>query len=336
MPSLNVGLVSYHNHFDSDICLPVETRNLMCVEKDLSGDGIGSFLGSLFSKGMRAYRKAKPYVTKGIKAYNTAKEVAGTARDIYQSDAVQSLRQQLPPSVRQREQQIIQKATPFVAKAQQLERQAKSAYQKAQPIVQTGLQNYQKVQGIADKVDKHFGWDKKGSGLCGVDKLKHQLLALEKKKSKKGRGHCGSGTVLAGNGTRLAGEGWNDVLKFGLEMVPHIIDGISTASQLSGKGKNELINLTQQHLRPILSGVKTPKQLASAVITPLKLIHQSGSGRGRKNTKGAKMLKQFEKEIEQKLKMAKIARQQGRGVSADDVLGTIGNVASTILPFLLL
>jgi hypothetical protein len=47
------------------------------------------------------------------------------------------------------------------------------------------------------------------------------------------------------------------------------------------------------------------------------------------------MLKKFEKEIEQKLKMAKIARQQGRGVSAGDVLGTIGNVASMILPFLL-
>ena len=329
---LNIGLQLKTNQFDSDIDDQIELRNSIVVYRkchDLSGAGFGSFLSSLFSRGVKLYNKAKPIVKKGLQAYDTASKVASAAKDIYQSSEVQRARNLLPPSVQRKEQELLKKAKPFYEKAKSYEGKAREAYKDAQPYLREAPRYAQEAQNYANQIDQKLGLEPKAEKLPG-DGLRSKLLRLERHKGR-GTRLAGQGTYLPGAGTALAGG----CLKMGLSLVPKIIEGIQRGSGLSSSGKRQLTQLTQQHLRSILPGVRTPQHLASAVLTPLKLIHQSGSGSKAKRAKGARYLKQFEKEIERKLKAVNVAHQQGRGVSTSDVLSTIGNIASVVLPFLL-
>jgi len=320
-----VGFITPHNHFNNDITFRAESYNvMMCSMNDLGGEGIGSFLSNLFSKGMKLYRSAKPYVKSGLQAYKTAKDVAKTAKDIYKSEEVEALKNILPESVKQKEQQVLARVSPFVEKAQELESKA--------------LRNYNLAKTVANKIDNEFSPflpKQSGEGMCGVDKLRNKLIRLENKNPKQLKGYGtslpGAGTVLAGAGTSLAGMGASSNLQFGLQMLPYVINGISKASKLSGKGKTELMKLTEQTIRPLLPGVRTPTHIASIVSTPLRLI-QAGSGKS-KNSKGTKLIKSFENDVKKRLKLMKT--QKGSGSSTLDVLKTVGEVAGMVLPFLL-
>ena len=164
-----VGFITDHNHFNNDITFRPESYNVMfCSMNDLGGEGIGSFLSSLFSKGMKLYKSAKPYVKSGLQAYKTAKDVAKTAKDIYKSEEVEALKNILPESVRQKEQQVFARVNPYVEKAQELESKA--------------LRNYNLAKTVASKIDTEFSPflpKQSGEGMCGVDKLRNKLLRLE-------------------------------------------------------------------------------------------------------------------------------------------------------------
>ena len=90
MPSLTIGYQTPDNLFNAYVCDRVEMRNPMIVHQsicyDMSGEGLGSFLKSIFSRGVKMYNKAKPYVEKGLKYYNTASDIAEKAQKVYNSN----------------------------------------------------------------------------------------------------------------------------------------------------------------------------------------------------------------------------------------------------------
>jgi hypothetical protein len=360
MPSLTIGLETPENLFNTDVCDRVELRSIMAVHRnvcyDLSGEGLGSFLKSIFSRGVKLYNKAKPYVDKGLKYYDTATDLAQKAQKVYQSDEFNAIKNKLPPSVLKKEQQLINKAKPYVQKAQRFEKEAKGKYNQA---IATGQDYWKKAEDIANKVDTTFGLEDKKAEKMPGDGLRTKLLKLEGKGCCRGRGAMlagsgailpGAGAILPGAGAKLAGEGWGDIIKLGVKMIPTIIDGIQRGSGLNAKAKKQLTDLTEQRVRQILPGVMSPiisgrglkgkgigdflAKLAETVVTPVNLISnimkrsQGGSGRG--NAK----IKAFQKDIEKTLAKCYLAKQQGRGVSTSDVLSAIGDTAEAMLPYL--
>jgi hypothetical protein len=357
MPSLTIGLETPENLFNIEICDRIELRSVMAIHRnvcyDLSGEGLGSFLSSVFSRGVKLYNKAKPYVDKGLKYYDTATDLAQKAQKVYQSDEFNAIKNKLPPSVLQKEQQLINRAKPYYQKAKSFEKEAKGKYNQA---IATGQDYWKTAEGIADKVDNSFGWDdtdKKAEKMPG-DGLRNKLLKLEGKGCCRGAGAMlpGAGSMLPGAGARLAGEGWGDIIKLGVKMIPAIIDGIQRGSGLNAKAKKQLIDLTEERVRQILPGVMSPivsgrglkgkgignffKKLAETVVTPLNLISniqkhsQGGSGKG----KGSAKIKAFQKDIEKMLAQCYLARQQGRGISFSDVMSGVADTAEAMLPFL--
>ena len=248
-----------------------------------------------------------------------------------------------------KEQQLINKAKPYVQKAQRFEKEAKGKYNQA---ITTGQDYWKKAEDIANKVDTTFDLEDKKAEKMPGDGLRTKLLMLEGKGCCRGRGAmlAGSGAILPGAGAKLAGEGWGDIIKLGVKMIPAIIDGIQRGSGLNAKAKKQLTDLTEQRVRKLLPGVMSPivsgrglkgkgigdflAKLAETVVTPVNLISnimkrsQGGSGRG--NAK----IKAFQKNIEKTLAKCYLAKQQGRGVSTSDVLSAIGDTAEAMLPFL--
>ncbi len=371
MPSLTIGLETPENLFNTEICDKVELRSVMAVHRnvcyDLSGEGLGSFLKSIFSRGVKLYNKAKPYVQKGIKAYDTATDLAQKAQKVYQSDEFQAVKNKLPPSVLRKEQQLINKAKPYYQKAKQFEKTAKGKYDQA---LVTGQDYWKTAEGIANKVDQTFGLEDKKAEKMPGDGLRTKLLKLEGRGSCKGRGAklagsgailagsgamlpgagamlAGSGAMLPGAGVKLAGEGWGDIIKMAVKMIPAVIDGIQSGSGLNAKAKKQLTDLTEARVRQILPGAIAPiatgrlkgkgigdifKTLASAVVAPLSIMSNLQSGSG---AKGKAKLNKFHKDVEKTLAHCYMAKQQGRGISFGDVLGGIAKGASMVLPFLL-
>lgn len=364
MPSLTIGLETPENLFNTQICERIEPRSMMVVHRnvcyDLSGEGLGSFLQSIFSKGVNLYNKAKPYVDKGLKIYNTATDLAEKAQKVYQSDEFQKLKNKLPPSVLQKEQQLISKATPYYQKAKSFENEAKDKFQKGLTV---GKDYWKQAEDIANKVDTTFGLDTPEKKMPG-DGLRMKLLKLEGSKRKmKGQGRrligCGDilpgmgdilpgmGAILPGMGVKLAGEGYGVIIKKAMKMIPAIIDGIQAGSGMNDMTKKQLMNLTQEQVKKILPGVMTPlsmsgdgffEDLANVVMTPLSLIskivspNQNGNGKAKK---GKVKLNKFKKDVAKILRQVHISKQKGTGISFSDVLSSIGQVASTILPFIL-
>ena len=209
MPSLTIGLETPENLFNTDICDRVELRSIMAVHRnvcyDLSGEGLGSFLKSIFSRGVKLYNKAKPYVDKGLKYYDTATDLAQKAQKVYQSDEFNAIKNKLPPSVLKKEQQLIAKAKPYVQKAQRFEKEAKGKYNQA---IATGQDYWKKTEDIANKVDTTFGLEDKKVEKMPGDGLRTKLLKLEDKGCCRGRG-----AMLAGSGAILPGACWSNITR---------------------------------------------------------------------------------------------------------------------------
>lgn len=321
MPSLVIGYDSNH----------MITHNIRVRHRDnfrmnvachtMGGDGLGNLLKKGLSFGLNLFKKAKPHIQKASNIYNKGKTIAKKAEKIYNSNEGQMVRAMMPQKMKDKEQQIKNKISPYIKKGQEIERQAKNIYNQ--------------VDNATDMLNTMIEPDKPKVAGEG---LKRKLL-----KKYSGKGCCkGSGTVLTGSGTKLAGDGkeaMKDVIRLGAKMIPTIIQ---QGKGISQKNKEKLLKHTMNHYQKALQSKNMRgagltdifKTIGSAIISPITSILGLG-GDGKKKGKKKMLLNHLQRHIEKQLSHAYHKKMKGEGFDFGKVLSTIGDVAGTVLPFLL-
>ena len=338
MPSLVIG---YDNN-------QMISHNVMFRHRDnfrlnvachtMGGDGLGSLFKKGLSFGLNLFKKAKPRIQQATNIYNKGKNIAQKVGQVYNSDEGKMVRAMMPDSVKQKEQQIKNTINPYITKGKSIENQVKNIYNQvdnATQLLNTMVEpDKPKVagQGLKNKLLKEYG----GRGCCG----------------KKGRGVrlAGDGVRLAGDGIALAGSGGNqreamkDVIQLGMRMIPAIIQ---KGKGISEKNKQKLMKHSMEHYKKALKSkhmrgagiMDIFKTIGSAIINPIGTIAGVLGGDGKMCGKGKNkkkvLLNHLQKHIENQLKSTYNKKMKGEGIDFGSILSTIGDVAGTVLPFLI-